>query len=528
MIHWLLTLRLGGRVFRLTSAPEALEVADSLTGNTWRFEPGLSAPTPTQALESFDGVEIPVEALLPLAAWEYIADAPDLSDATAELAQHAPGDDWAVRIIWADGRVDSPVYETQGDPVSFSVIETPWEDRSLLPSLTEQVSAATWPVTSATLLPEGAIGLYYPYIFGAPGVIYATDAVTEQHGWPAILVEIDETTLDNFTGTPVNAKVLLAGHILTATSVILYNRTTGLSALVDVETSQDLLGQTVSIASIDGATLQITEGDELWASCQAISDGGLAGDDGTVARGVGQIAALLLRRSTLRVDLSRQSELQRLDVFRADFFVNEPTSSWAIINDTLLVDGLPAFWSRSGRGYSLAVRPFEAALLASPILHIDPANLGGDRDGTVSVTSGAQVTTDMTVRFGQDLALNLYQRSITLAPVPTPGAIVHPLLASAYARTQVRRLSELVIDGYQDPATAQLLLALALRGRTRTIRRVRYQLPYNPRYTPGMIARITDDEIRWSERLCYLTVVSGTSEDGWQSIEVEEVVLEGL
>jgi len=527
--HWLLTLSMGGRVWRFSTSPDAVMVTVSETGEIFTFGPGLTDPSPEMSLDSTEaGMEIPIELLLPLDAWAWMAEAEDLADVRAELALWTEDAVWESRQVWVDGRVDSPVYETDGDPISFTILESPWEDRSQIPRATEQVTGETWPIQAGYACPEAAIGQYYPYVFGAPGALFADDTVTELYGWPVILVEIDETTRDNFT-TPIPARVLIAAHAMTATDVLLYNRTTGLSALVSLTMVTDGLGQRVTVADVADTDLQITEDDELWASCQTVSEGGLAAEKGGVARGLGDVAAWLLRQSTLRLDLGRWSELTRLNPFKCDFFVNTPVSAWEILNDTLLVEGVPAFWVRGQDGYALAVRPFEADLLSRvPVLDLDPERTGGDRDGTVEVTAASEIITDLTILYGQDMALNQYQRQQVLVPVPTPGALVHPLLASSYARGQVRRALVLEFAGYADPGTAWLMATLALRASTRTRRGARYFVPVDPRYVPGALVRMTDTEIRWDQKLCVIVAINVPAEGEWMQIRLETVVLEDV
>ncbi len=525
MRHWLLSLRIGGAVTRLTTAPQEITATSSVDGTTYAFQPGLNDPAPTEAATSADGAEYPVTALLPQATWEALCDATSLGSASAELALWEEDTAWEARVVWADGRVDSPVYETEADPVSFSVIETPWEDQSLIPALTEVISGDTWPVQAGRSLPEAAIGSYYPYIFGAPGVIYASDTLTEFFGWPAILVEIDTVTRDNFSGGAVSATVLIAAHPMVATSARLYNRTTGLSATISIVSLTDGLGQSVRVMQVAGATLQITEGDELWASCSSISAGGLATGSGTVARGVGEVAEWLLRHSTVRLDLTRLPQLQRLNAFKVDFFINQPSSAWAILNDTVLgFADFPAFWRRSSAGYYLAARPWEPAVLeAPPPLTINPA-LAGDREGPVTVSSSADLATDLVFRYGRDEALGAFQRVLTCSPHPIAGALANPYAASAYAQTQQRRLRSIEAPGIQDPATAWLLLSLLARTLSGTRRTAQYRVPADPRLEVGALVAVTDAEIRWTTRRCWVVAVSLEAEDGWVTVQVEELI----
>lgn len=525
MRHWLLELRLQGRSWRLTSSPEGLSLSSS-SGEVFTYEPGLEDPAPALSTSSVEGLEIPLSVLLPVLAWEQLAGAANLSGFTGELALWEEGDSWEERQVWVDGRVDQPVYATAGEPVTFSLVEVPWEDRSLFPKSTELISGSTWPTQAGRSLPEAAIGLYYPYVFGAPGVIYASDTgLTEFFGWPVLLVEIDTTTRDNFTGAAVSATVLLAAHPMAATSIKLYNRTTGLSATVTVTQLADLIGQTPSVASVTGATLQITEGDELWASCTSTAAGGLKAPEGGVARGLGQVAEWLLRQSTFRVDLTRLTQLQKLNAFNVDFYINQPASAWSILTDMILAGDLfPAWWRRSEHGYYLAVKPFElSALTVEPELQVDPARFGGDRTGPITISSSAELYTDFLIRFGRDEGVGQFRRQLVMGPNPSSGLLENPYCQAALAGLQTRKTLELDAPAVQDPGTAWLLLLLLARDAAQTRKTLAYLLPPNPLLEIGKQVRVTDAEVRISGLRGWITDLVQTAEGGWIQVGIEEL-----
>jgi hypothetical protein len=522
MRHWLLMLRAGsGQTWRLTSAAQVVAVSDG--ADMIPFDPGLDAPNPTEGADDPDGAEVPVSATLPLSAWEALADARDLAGWTAELSLWTEGETWAERRVWIDGRVDQPVYSNSGAPVRFSIVEAPWEDRALLPDPAQVVSAETWPVTAGTACPEDAIGLFYPYVFGAPGTPYDSDGFTDLAGWPATLVEIDETSRDNFTGAVTVATLVIAGHAMAADNILILNRTTGLSAQVSLSRTNDLAGQLVTVASVDGGDLQITEGDELWAACISQAEGGYLAADGTVARGAGDLADQILRQSTMRYDRTKLPILRRLNAFAIDTYVNTPTAPWAILTD-LILPGLPAFWRRSSRGYWIGVEPFEDAIRnAAPTLSIDPELQGGELDGDISTSSSAEVVTDLSARFANDPGLGLTRRELRLSPIPTAGAIQNPYLQAAWATLRARRSATLEIPGVQDPATATLLLSLMARRAASVRRSGTWFVPQDDRYQPGDVVAVTEEEVRWSARRCWITEVSPATEGGWMRVTVEDM-----
>jgi hypothetical protein len=542
MRHWLLSIDIGGRVYRYTTAPDRVTVTDTRSGTVYAFDPGLSDPAPTLSTASVEGIEIPVEVLLSPEGWRALKALRDKGGLSAELSLWQEGDSWAEREVWADGRADSPVHETIGDPLKFSIIEVPWEDRTQIPGPSQLVNAATWPVRSGTIPDDNVTGQYYPYIFGSPGVVRSDDSFTDYYGWPVLLVEIDSTTEDNFTGGAVDARIVLAGHPMVAANVVLYNRTTGLKASVATAQSVDLLGQVVTVATVAGGTLQITSGDELWAGCADATQGGIVNPSGAVLRGAGEIIRWLIEASTVRYDLTRFPMLTRLDAFKLDFFINTPTTMWGVLTDTILGsagDLLPCYWQRASGGLYLAVWPWETASQSpsAPAIQIDPTTRGGSRSGPVTDSTGADLRTDMILSYAKDEANNNLRRVLSYAPIPTPGAIVNPYLAARYARIaeskgayergKIRQTETIECSCVQDPTTARLLLDLAAVLRSTTRASVRYLLPPDPRLVPGATAIVTDDDpydgIGWTAVRCRIVSVTRPAEDAWWQVDLEEL-----
>ena len=500
---YLLTIR-GSAEWRLCTGAVSVVITESATGTVRTFWPGLEDPQIEETADSADGMEVPVRAVLPPEAWEALTGT-DPSGWTAEIAEWTPGTDWRARTVRVDGRIDQPVYATVHDPVEFSVIENVWEDRSLFPPPGQQAGSSTWPVSGSTVFPAESEGMWYPWVFGCPGYVYDSDTFTDYYGWPVVLVEIDASTGNNFDTGSRDAAVLIAGHVCGFSSVKLYNRTTGLSATVATTSTTDLLGNVVTIASVPGTDLAISSGDELWASAAVITGSGVAADPGKAMRGAGQVVRWLLEHSTIRFDRGRLSLLARLDRFKVDFYVNEPVSAWAIIQDTILANGvIPAFWRRSSWGYYLSVQPFDTV---APLLQIRDED-GWERDGALTCSSGQDVVTDATIVYAEDKAQGANLRKLTYSARPQSGANVNPYMASAYAAIKARKAMEVQAPGVQDPATARLALDLLVRRRSTIVRSGAYVCPRTGTGAEvGMVVAVTDSGVNLSARLCWIAGV---------------------
>ena len=506
---WILTIR-GSAEWRFTSSANRLDVTESSTGTVRAFWPGLGDPQLTESADSTLGAEYPVSVLLSPEAWTALSGT-DPAGWTAEIAQIVEGADWRSRKVWADGRMDKPIYETVGDATSFSIIENPWEDRSLFPPSNQKASAATWGSDAVLSLPDNTDAIWYPWVFGCPGFVYPSDTFTDMLGWPVILVGIDTTTRNNFDAAAVSAVVVVAGHRCGFSSVKVYNRTTGLSYTSAVTTTTDLLQTTVTIATIAGADLNISEGDELWASCADASLSGVTANSGRPLRGIGEISRWLLERSTIRFDQSRVSQLSRLDRFKADFYVNEPTSAWQIIQDMVSAPidtiGLAfplAFWRRSNWGYFLGVQPWDNT---TPILQIT-AEEGWVRDGGLTCSSGQQIITDPSLTYASDEAQGTTLRRLTYAPAATPGATVNAYCASAYAAIKFRKSQEWTAETIQDPTTATLILDLIVRNLSTVTRSGAFIRQKSAGIEAvGTVVSVTMPAQNLSNRLCWITSV---------------------
>ena len=126
----------------------------------------------------------------------------EVDGAPAEVALLRDGDAWEDRMILLSGIVVAYEWGGYEEPLHLEIEQSAAQDRGLLPDPAWVVSVDTWPYAMGE-------GLYYPVVLGCPGggTISAV---------PAIFVE--STVVGG-----ANNYLLVAGHIVSATSVTVYD-----------------------------------------------------------------------------------------------------------------------------------------------------------------------------------------------------------------------------------------------------------------------------------------------------------------
>lgn len=529
-LHLLLALVVRGRVYRVADVELSIPNAEDETQPAdLHYAAGLSVDELPAATElGAEGVQearsTPVTILLDPDAWEaLVGSEAGLGRATAELSLYRLGDDYADREILLSGRIDQVLYGDASQPVSFEITEEAQaEDRALIPDPALAATSDLWPRASSSGVSfpaDTSDGMVYPEVWGVPGLVRSDDDFTEAYGWPGILVEIDDTTADNFSAGAADAVVLCMGHVGTATAGIrLTNLTSGASASVAPTASQDKAGNAVLVATVAGATLQITAGDEIWCSSTSESAGGWAseGSASTAARGAGEILRRLLARSTLRVDISGSEEaFQRISGYRLDFYLDDPTRTvYDVIEEILEI--LPVALVPGPEGYRLVAWPWYATR-EECVAVVDPS-LAGERSSDVSVGSSAELYTDVILDYAYDVAVGAARRRIWFAPRAETGAIEHAACRRAWSdlggTEQDRRTLSLSSEVIWDPSTASALLGLRARRASYQARRVAYRLPQEyGALQPGDAVLLNDADIAISNRVCWVVSVSKATGD---------------
>ena len=218
-LFWILDLDIQGQLYRFST--KALSFSDD-SGLMHRYVPGL------EDLEVEDRAALPGESLGDLEASITILFATDsgggwgslvsnsfsfLGQSLGELSLIREGDSWDDRQVILSGSVSSASWGAYGEPVQLSLSASPWQGegtRTQLPGSTAVCNSSTWPRSSSSgvKLGEGMDGQIYPYVWGSPG-FRGPRGQSGFHGWPALIVEIDDTDLSNLNNPAI---VLVAGH----------------------------------------------------------------------------------------------------------------------------------------------------------------------------------------------------------------------------------------------------------------------------------------------------------------------------
>ncbi len=317
---WLLEVEWAGQMYRFSSYPIDVETAD---GDYIQFDGGLEAIEIEEQLgflaTSPELQTVAIDVVFPIDVALRVSRGHSLDGATGELSRHVVGALYDLRRRMVVGQLVEPQYGADGEPVSFSLEENPYDDTAVVPSASAIVSEATWPSSSYNV-PEASIGLYYPEVFGQPG-LYVTEAGAsgEGRGSPTIVV--------HQSGNDAARLVIAAGRVQATTVTIIDED--GVSAVFDVELIIDGLGQAVSTVDIS-ANLTLDRTQELWTCWHS-------GPAMIGVSGAGSLLRRMLLLSSLRIDLGRlQAVVPSLDRYDVAGYYDTAVSPWEWVQDNLL------------------------------------------------------------------------------------------------------------------------------------------------------------------------------------------------
>ena len=113
---------------------------------------------------------------------------------------------------------------------------------------------------------------------------------------------------------------------------------------------------------------------------------------------------------------------------------------------------------------------------------------------------------DLSIQYAKDDATGDYRKTLVLDATSSYGA-------RAFAEIGVRRLTILELPSVEDDATALLIGSLRARDASQTRQGVAYLVPGDERIQPGARIEVTDDEILWSARPCWIVSVERSTEE---------------
>ena len=525
---WLLTLTIRGRLYRFSTEPLPIDNADELQGPpVLQFSSGLEFLSYEDTIGLFDSEasarEVSVSVLFQQGqaqGWTAISDtARDIGEATGELSLHTVGEDFAKREIVVSGYLGSPTHGSRFEPVQFTITESDWLDRALLPPRRAKVHKATWPRTVAgghdLRRDDKAKGQPYPWIFGTPGRHPPAEWWGKGSGLmgmtPALLTKIDTTDENNITNA---ATVLIAGHRIyrpSASKVKIYNEETKRWFEVTPTQTADSLGRTVTVATVSAAsaaaTTYIEPGDGLWVAWTAA--GGVPNKQETgPATGAGEIIDYLLDFSNLRIDTLRgRAVLDEVNGFKLDGWINEPRAPFDIIKEDIL-PLLPLSPQVRQEGLGFVFWRWDA-VAADAVDQINTQSASAERLGPVEISAIDDVYNHIEIHYCQDGPGGQYRKSMTYGhedPAGDGEVTVNPYSHASFTRYGKRE--GLVIDSpiVERDETARAILDWKIRYHSMTHRTVSYRMPASWQAREvGDVVTVTDSDIGWDSVVCLIT-----------------------
>jgi len=517
---WLLRVEYAGREFLFSSLAlppggepvddngtvkgvDGLIGADLSVGEEWALMSTISSARSV----SFDEVIFPVDVSA------LVESGHSLSGGFGELALWRVGDSYDDRRVFIYGRLTSPEYGAEGEPVSFTVEENPFDDTAIIPKSTHRASEDTW-----ADLYEGEAGEYYPIVFGEPGIYKSvTGSASDVSGSRALGAEYDSTQLLN----PMR-KLLIAGHAVQASTVKVYDATSDKYEEYTPEIVFDRLGKLVTVVDISTTATITGTNTDFWI--QWDGGGALPNKERTEPlAGGGDLLEWFLLQSSLRVDQGRVSSAKQfLNSFKFSGFIDSPVSPWEWVEDNLL-PLLPVSIVSGSEGVFPVVWRMDATV-DQAVASITAGTQGGiTRDSSVSYeNSPLSVINEIRIDWAYSPVDSTYQRFTVLKGTPDPDASME--VANYYANVSEARFGNrattLQSAILYDEDTVLRVLNWKLRASGFLHRSVSYRVGKSWGWLGlGDVVSVTDSDLSLSERVGLVQSVT------W---ETEETLLIGI
>lgn len=492
-VEFLLSVTYAGTDFYFSTEPRVL--LDEL-GRPIQYLGGLRVQW-TDALDLFNEspslLAIPIKVVFPVNVAELVSKGHDLFRAKGELSLWVEGRTYEERVILVRGSAVQPNYEAGNQEVSFSLESNGFEDVALTHTATERITALTFPDAH-----EDAFDIYYPIVFGRPGV-YTTAEGTQAvcAGSPCPVIKV----------TAPNRKALICGHDIEATEVTLINVSNDPPTTVvqTILNEQDGLGQTVKTVNLSGG-IAYTVGDEIWAIWDR-DGGGMLNDRRTGARiGAGELIIHFLRQSSLEVDIGIWSSVETYlnQNYILAGYIDDAVSPWSYIKDNFLpLVPLSVFSNSEGIACSLWRRE---AKKHEAVAHITAG--GGTKRSSKVQYEKQKIRNDIRINYAYDGSQDRTIRNSAVVGDREPNvAVERDLFSTEYSRASFFRYgtasSKIETDVIYDTATAINVLQWKHRAQALPYRVISYNVPIRLGFLiRGDLVLLTDDELYIKEYLC--------------------------
>lgn len=329
-LYWLLDFTWGGVTYRFTDEGNGLDV--TIGSDSYRYDAGLEwGGTLADEVDPFTDSPDPKEASFTL--WfppgvdvpERVARGYNLGSSTGKLMQWCSGTTRVATVI--DGKIRDPEYATKFDAVTCSLEELPFADTNRWPPALAKVDATSWPGAA-----DKAVGEFYPWVLGVPGYDPSNSRMVGSPG-----LHLDASGATNH--------LLIAGHVVLASRVIVRNGKDGTADSFNVATKADGYGRLISYIDLDapsGVGIAVDPDNPYWVQFTTTHGGGLVAQDGvSELRGAGDMIFWWLQRSSLRWDRGRLAAIRdRLNGYVLDMSMvaspdNRP-KPWELVQERIL------------------------------------------------------------------------------------------------------------------------------------------------------------------------------------------------
>jgi hypothetical protein len=495
-VEFLLNITFAGREYHFSSRPLVL---NDEAGRPIQFMGGLSLNW-TDALNLFN--ESPTLLSLPVALIfeddiaELVSRGFNLWRAKGELSFWVEGRPYEKRIIILRGSVVEPTYGAKNEPVRFSLESNGFDDVNLTHSPTERLSTQTWPDPL-----ENDLGLYYPIVYGRPGVYSNADGTPQTApGSPVIVAKQSNPN-------PIG---IIAKHDVEATEVTLMNMdrfASPVTAVTPVVMQTDLLGQKVATVDL-GSGLSWLPGNLVWCIWDR-DGGGLLNDtrEGTM-QGAGELLRYFLRLSSLEYDEGMFSAIEQYlnQNYTLASYVDEAVSPWEYIQDNF-IPILPLSLYTNSEGVTAILWRREATKAEA----VGAITVGGGVGRVGPVTYERQdLVNDIRLDFAPDSDIVKSQRSVSVIGYKEPDPTTEPdLFSNEYTRASFFRYGpaslQLTSDVIYDASTAINVLQWKSRALSLPYRVIEYDVPIRLGFlVRGDLVLLTDPEIHLFDYLCFV------------------------
>ena len=517
---WLLDIESGGDVIRLSTEP--LEAPTGEQGAPVAYFPGLEfaeeVPETVDPFGDSPGLRS-VDLSLYLDHLEHIDTLPALIDDGFDIASargllRLYGRTSGTVSTVVDGVFRGVEYGLPGDPLTCSLEEVTEDDPGLFPPADAKVTVATWPNAS-----DKAIGERYPWVLGEPGEpgVYTGPGI--------------------FVDTTGGAELLLvAGHEVQASSVVIVNDSDNTFAVRAVTTTADGNGRFCSTVNLNASGITIDTGDDYfvrWGN----AGGGLLKEDGALLRGAGDVVRWMLGYSKGRIDSGRVSAATPfLNGFQIDTVIQAPPDSrfspWEWLADHLLPI-LPVDVRGGPGGHYLAVWRHEATG-QDPATHIDVDGGRASLVSSVSYSDREDVANEIALSYKSDPRGNKYHgRAVVTGDVDSADPDARSNLACIASRSRYRdshgapevRVMEESSEVIWSDATAGAVLAWWAQRYALQARLVGYQADAEVcgHLEPGDRVTVTHSDMNWTAKP-FLVESATLRLDGQALLDLREIV----